>query len=161
MLDKLVVRLFPLLWLTQLWERLSPSESSAGSWALILGVTGLWLLYTLLDAVADQSPKPRQRTPYDPVYEYPSPSFSAWDPKPKDGLRPPAPIRSFVMAFSVGGRSWISVIEGLLLIGAFTLTWALAYKSPSFWSGIDPRSALGRARLFPLLKRNCVFRFAR
>ena len=150
MLDKLVVRLVPLLWVWSMWEQLSPPESGAGFLAVLLGIAGVWLLYSLLDSVADQSPKPRPRTPYDPVYEYPRNSFSRLDQQPKDGFDPPPLVRSLVMTLGVGGRSWISVIEGLLFIGAFTLAWALAYKSPSFWSGIDPPLAeqASRERLF-------------
>jgi hypothetical protein len=150
MLDRLVVRLVPLLWISSAWERLSPSESGAGFWALFLGITGLWLLYSLLGAVADQSPKPRQRTPYDPVHDYPSNRFSECDQQPKDDLRPPAPIRSLVMTFGVGRRSWISVIEGLMFVGAFALAWMLAYKSQAFWSDVDPSLAeqASREQLF-------------
>ncbi|MDP3657958.1 MAG: hypothetical protein Q8R45_13470 [Brevundimonas sp.] len=150
MLDKLVARLFPLLWIASMWERLSPSEYGAGFWILFFGVAGLWLLYSLLGAAADQSPKPRRRTPYDPVYEYPSNSFSVSNQPQKDSLRPPAVIRSLVMTFGVGGRSWVSIFEGLLFVGAFTLTWMLAYKSQSFWSDVDPRLAeqASREQLF-------------
>ncbi len=136
MLDKLVMRLFPLLWISSAWERLSSPEYGAGTLVLLLGVAGLWLMYSLLEAAADQSPKPRQRSPYDPVYEYPSNSFSEWDQRPKDVLRPPALIRSLVMTLGVRGRSWITVIEGLMFVGAIALTWMLAYKSQTFWSGV-------------------------
>lgn len=149
MLDRLFVRLFPLLWIWSMWDRIAPSESGAGLW-VILGITGLWLLYSLLEAAADESPKPRQRTPYDPVHVYPSDTVPACDQPPKHGLRPPAPIRAFVMTFGVGGRSWISIIEGLLLVGAFTLTWMLAYKSAAFWSEVFPQLAeqASREQLF-------------
>lgn len=137
MLDKLFERLVsPLLGISAAWSQLSTSESDTGFWALFLAVTGLWLLYSLLGVIADQSPKPRQRTPYDPVYDYPSNSSSAWDQQRKDGLRPPAPIRAFVMTFGVRGQSWIWVIEGLMFIGALTLAGMLAYKSQAFWSGV-------------------------
>ena len=149
MLDRLVVRLFPLLWVWSMWDRMAPSGSWAGFWVL-LGIGGLWLLYSLLEAVADQSPKPRQRTPYDPVHIYPSNSPPAGDQTPKDSPRPPAPIRAFVMAVGRGGRGWISIVEGLMLLGGFTLTWMLAYKSPAFWSDLHQGLAeqASRERLF-------------
>jgi hypothetical protein len=149
MLDRLVVRLFPLLWVWSMWDRMAPSGSWAGFWVL-LGIGGLWLLYSLLEAVADQSPKPRQRTPYDPVHIYPSKSPPAGDQTPKDSPRPPAPIRAFVMAVGRGGRSWISIVEVLMLLGGFTLTWMLAYKSPAFWSDLHQGLAeqASRERLF-------------
>jgi hypothetical protein len=149
MLDRLVARLFPLLWIWSMWDRMAPSESWAGLW-VILGIAGLWLLYSLLEALADQSPKPRQRTPYDPVYIYPSNSPPAGDQTPKDGPRPPAPIRAFVMAVGLGGRSWISIVEGLMLLGGFTLTWMLAYKPRAFWSDLHPGLAeqASREQLF-------------
>ncbi len=150
MLDKLFVQLFPLLWISSAWEQLSPSEYGAGIWVLLLGFVGPWLLYSLLEAAADQSPKPRQRTPYDPVYEYPSNSLSVSDQPPKERLRPPAFLRSLVMTLGAGGRSWISIVEGFLFIGAFAVTWTLAYKSQSFWSEVDPRLAeqASREQLF-------------
>lgn len=151
MLDKLFVRLVPqwCCW-SLMWMQLSPSASGAGALVLLAGIAGLWLLYTLLDAVSDQSPKPRPRTPYDPVYEYPPNSFSARDRQLGNRPRPPALIRSFVMTFGVGGRSWITIIEGLLFIGALTLILMLAYKSQAFWSDVDPRLAeqASRERLF-------------
>ena len=117
---------------------------------LFAGIAGLWLVYSLLDAVADQSPRPRPRTPYDPVYEFPPDSLLARDRQSSEGLRPPALIRSFVMTFGAGSRSWISIIEGLLFIGALTLILMLAYKSQAFWSDVDPRLAeqASRERLF-------------
>jgi hypothetical protein len=150
MLDRLFLRLFPLLWLSSAWEELSSADYGAGALVLLLGVAGLWLLYSLLEAAADQSPKPRQRSPYDPVHVYPSSSVPVSDQPPKERLRPPAFIRSLVMTFSVGGRSWISIIEGLIFIGAFALAWMLANKSQSFWSAIDPRLAeqASREQLF-------------
>lgn len=150
MLDRLFVRLFPLLWISSAWAELSPSAYAAGALAIPLGGIGLWLLYSLLEAAADQSPKPRPRSPYDPVHVYPSNIFRVSDQPPKERLRPPPFMRSLVMRFSVGGRSWISIVEGLMFIGAFALTWTLAHKSQSFWSKVDPRLAeqTSREQLF-------------
>jgi len=141
MLDKLFVRLFPLLWIWSLWEDVSSSEYRTGSLFLLLGVSGTWLLYSLLQAAADQSPKPRQRAPYDPVYVCPPDSVPASGRASEQRPRPPAFVRSLVMALGAGGRSWISILEGLMFIGAVTLTWTLAHKSQSFWTDIDPRLA--------------------
>ncbi|MBP8062659.1 MAG: hypothetical protein KAY29_02205 [Brevundimonas sp.] len=141
MLDRLFVRLFPLLWIASAWEDLSSPEFSAGTLILIFGVAGVWLLYSLLEAVADQTPKPRQRSPYDQVHVYPSDKFQVSDQPPQERLRPPAFIRSLVMTLGAGGRSWISIVEGLMFIGAVALTWTLAHKSQSFWTEIDPRLA--------------------
>lgn len=90
MLDKLFVRVVP-QWsfLSLIWMQLSPSASGAGAMVLFAGIAGLWLVYSLLDAVADQSPRPRPRTPYDPVYEFPPDSLLARDRQSSEGLRPP------------------------------------------------------------------------
>ncbi|MDP2116278.1 MAG: hypothetical protein Q8J71_02650 [Brevundimonas sp.] len=136
MLDKLAVRLVPLLWVSFLWEQLAPSESGTVSLILIFGVLGLLALHWVLGTIADQPPKPRRRKAYDHVHEHPPSAFAAWDQPPEDGLRPPALIRSLVMALGVRGPSWFSVIEGLMLICAMTLAWMLAYKSETFWSGV-------------------------
>ncbi len=136
MLDRLVARLVPLLWISTLWDRLAPSEFTTGPLILILCILGLWALYWVLGAIADQPPKPRRRTPYDRLHEHSSSGFAAWDQPPEDGLRPPAVIRWLLMTLGVRGRSWVSVIEGLAIIGAFTLAWMLAYKPGTFWSGL-------------------------
>lgn len=141
MLDRLFVQLLPLLWISSAWEDLSSPEYGAGTLILGFGAAGVWLLYSLLEAVADQAPKPRQRSPYDPIHVYPSDSFQVSDKPPHERLRPPAFIRSLVMTLGAGGRSWISIIEGLMFIGAVALTWTLAHKSQSFWSDIDTRLA--------------------
>ena len=150
MLDRLFVQLLPLLWISSAWEDLSSPEYGTGTLILLFGVAGLWLLYSLLEAVADQAPKPRQRSPYDPVHVYPSVSFQLSDQPPHERLRPPAFVRSLVMTLGAGGRSWISIIEGLMFIGSVALVWTLAYKSQSFWSDIDPRLAeqTSREQLF-------------
>lgn len=150
MLDRLFVRLFPLLWIASMWEQLSPSEYGAGTLMLLLGVAGLWLLYSLLEAAADQSPKPRRRSPYDPVHVYPSSSLPVSNQPPKECPRPPAFIRSLVMTLGFGGRSWAFILESLMFIGAFALVLALTYKSQLFWSAVDPRLADqdSRERLF-------------
>ncbi|MDP2765716.1 MAG: hypothetical protein Q8O54_12870 [Brevundimonas sp.] len=136
MLDKLVARLVPLLWISFLWERLSPSESGTASLILIFGVLGLLALHWVLGTIADQPPKPRQRTAYDHVHDHPTSAFAAWDQPPEEGLRPPALIRSLVMTLGVRVPSWFSVIEGLMFICGITLAWMLAYKSEAFWSGV-------------------------
>lgn len=141
MLDRLFVQLLPLLWISSAWEDLSSPEYGAGTLILVFGAAGVWLLYSLLEAVADQAPKPRQRSPYDPVHVYPSDSFQVSDQPPDERLRPPTFIRSLVMTLGAGGRSWTSIIEGLIFIGSVALVWTLAYKSQSFWSDIDPRLA--------------------
>jgi len=117
---------------------------------LLAGIAGLWLLYSLLDAVADQSPKPRQRSPDDPVYVYPSDTLPVSNQRPKECPRPPAFIRSLVMTLGFGGRSWAFILEGLMIMGAFALALALTYKSQPFWSAVDPRLADqdSRERLF-------------
>ena len=141
MLDRLFVQLLPLLWISSAWEDLSSPEYGAGTLILLFGVAAVWLLYSLLEAAADQSPKPRQRSPYDPVPVYPPDKVPASGPLSEQQPRPPAFIRSLVMALGVGGRSWISIIEGLMFIGSVALVWTLAYKSQSFWLDIDPRLA--------------------
>ena len=134
MLDRLFVQLLPLLWISSAWEDLSSPEYGAGTLILLFGVAAVWLLYSLLEAAADQSPKPRQRSPYDPVHVYPPDRVPASGPTSEQQPRPPAFIRSLVMALGVGGRSWISIIEGLMFISAVALVWTLANKSQSFWS---------------------------
>jgi len=136
MLDRLVVQLLPLLWMSSMWDELSPSESGAGSLILILGALGLLMLHWLLGAIADEPPGPRRRTPYDSLQKHPDSSIGAWDQQPADGLRPPALIRSLIMLLGVRGRSWISLIEVLLFFAAFALAWMLARKSETFWSGV-------------------------
>ena len=150
MLDRLFLRLFPLLWISSMWEQLSSSDYGAGTLMLLFGVAGIWLLYSLLEAAADQSPKPRRRSPYDPVHVYPSSSLPVSNQPPKKCPRPPAFVRSLVMTLGFGGRSWAAIVEGLMFIGAFGLAVALAYKSQSFWSAVDPRLAgqVSRERLF-------------
>ena len=150
MLDRLVARLFPLLWIASMWERLAPSESGTGFLIPIFGVLGLFAAYWVLGALADKPLKPRTRSPYDSVHERAPSGFSGWEQQPEGGVRPPAFIRSLVMALGVGGRSWISIIEGLMFAGAFTLIWMLAYKSPAFWSDLHQGLAeqASRERLF-------------
>ena len=45
MLDKLVARLFPLLWVFTFWDRLAPSDSWTGFMILIFALLGLFALY--------------------------------------------------------------------------------------------------------------------
>lgn len=141
MLDRLFVGLAPLLAIASMWEQLSPSESGPVFWVMLVAFAGPWLLYSLLEAVADESRRPRQRTPYDPVHDYPPNSFSERDQPQERELLPPAPIRSFVMMFGVRGARWISVLELLVFLCAFTLAWMLAYKSGEFWAGAHPALA--------------------
>lgn len=146
MLDRLAVQLLPLLGMSSMWEQLSPSESGAGSLILILGVVGLLMLHWLLGAIADRSPKPRRRTPYDPLHEHPGSSIGAWDQQPEGGLRPPSTIRWLVMILGVRGRSWIPVIEVSMFFFAMGIAWLLARKSETFWSGVHEVLAQQAAR---------------
>jgi hypothetical protein len=141
MLDKLFVQLMPLLWIASMWDDLAPSESRTGSLILIFGVLGLFAAYWVLGVIADETPKPRRRNPYDALHEHSPSGFFAWDQPPADGLRPPALIRSLVMTLGVRGRNWISVIEFLLFLGLIGLTWLLAQRSETFWSGVHQELA--------------------
>jgi len=147
MLDRLVVRLFPLLWIWSMWDRMAPSKSGTASLMLILGIFALLALHWVLGALADEPLKPRRGNPYD---AHAPRAPSAWDKQPEGGVRPPAFIRAFVMAFGAGGRGWISIIEGLVFAGAFTLTWMLAHNSEAFWSDLHQGLAeqVSRERLF-------------
>ncbi|MDP3368941.1 MAG: hypothetical protein Q8M32_03740, partial [Brevundimonas sp.] len=136
MLDRLAVQLLPLLWISSMWEQLSPSESGAGSLILILGVIGLLMLHWLLGAIADRPPMPRRRTPYDSLHEHSGSSLGAWEQQPEGGLRPPTLIRSLVMMLGVRGRRWVTVIEVLMFFCAFALAWMLARQSGTFRSGV-------------------------
>jgi hypothetical protein len=136
MLDKLVARLFPLLWVFTFWDRLAPSDSWTGFMILIFALLGLFALYWVIGAIADEPPRPRRRRPFDQLHERPVDGFSAWEKLPPEGLRPPALIRCLVMTLGVRGPSWISVIEVLALPCTFGLTWMLAYKSGTFWTGV-------------------------
>jgi hypothetical protein len=136
MLDKLVARLFPLLWVFTFWDRLAASDSWTGFMILIFALLGLFALYWVIGAIADEPPRPRRRRPFDQLHERPVDGFSAWEKLPPEDLRPPALIRCLVMTLGVRGPRWMSVIEVLALPCALGLTWMLAYKSGTYWTGV-------------------------
>lgn len=136
MLDRLAAKSVPLIWLFSMWERLSPSDSGAITFAFLgAGLVLIFLVWTL-GALAKAPPKPRQRSPYDQLHESPRSGFSAWDSPPDGGLRPPAALRWIVMTFGRRVSARLYVGEFLIFIGAFALVWLLSRHPETLWSNL-------------------------
>lgn len=136
MLDRLAARSVPLIWLFAMWERLSPSNSDATTFAFLVGGLVLVLLFWALGVVANASRRPRHRTPYDRLHESPRSGFSAWDQNPEGGLHPPAAVRWIVMTFGRRNSTWLYAIEPLIFIGAVALAWLLSRHPEAFRSNM-------------------------
>lgn len=146
MLDRLAIRLVPMLWLYTLWARLAPQESGVLTLPLLLGGFVLFVVFWALGMLADQPPKPHRRTPYDSLHESPSNGFSAWDRTPGDGLRPPGLMRRVVMTLGARNASRGALVELLLFFAALALAWLLSHKPEAFWADIHPRLAPRHSR---------------
>lgn len=136
MLDRLAAKSVPLIWLFTLWERLSPSNSGAMTFALLVGVLVLIFLFWVLGVLAEASPKPRQRSPYDQLHDSPRSGFGVWDQPPEGGLRPPAAVRRLVMTFGRRDSDWLTVVELLIFIGALALAWVLSRDPAAYQANV-------------------------
>lgn len=136
MLDRLAARSVPLIWLFSMWERLSPSDSSATTFALLVGGLVLIFLFWALGALANASPKPRPRSPYDQLHESPRSGFGAWDRPPEDGLRPPAAVRWLVMTFGRRDSIWLTVVELLIFFGTLALAWVVSREPAAYQAAL-------------------------
>ena len=138
MLDRLAVRLLPVLWLCTLWEKLTPADSETTSLFLILGVLGVMAGAWILGALADSAPKPRQRTPYNQLHDTPRSGLAVWDQTPDANLTPPPFMCALVKALGAGPGNRTMAFEVLLFIAAMALAWLLSEKSASFWAELHP-----------------------
>lgn len=138
MLDRLAAKSVPLIWLFAMWERRSPSDSGATTFAFLVGGFALVFLFWALGALANASPKPRPRTPYDQLHESPRSGFSAWEQNPDGVLHPPATIRWSVMTFGRRNSTWLYVVEFLIFVGALALAWRLSREPEAFWTNAPP-----------------------
>lgn len=156
MLDRLAIRLLPVLWLCTLWEKLTPSDSETTSLFLILGVVGLMAGAWILGALADSAPKPRQRTPYDRLHDTPRSGLAVWDQADDANLTPPPFMRALVKALGAGPGNRTLTFEVLLFIAAMALAWLLSGKSASFWADLHPRLAAQSVREAAFLAASAV-----
>lgn len=159
MLDRLAIRLLPVLWLFTLWENLAPRESGPVSLILLLGVLGVLFGCWTLGAVADTAPPPRRRSPYDQLHETPPAGFSAWDQLPDKNLNPPAFMRRLVRTIGAGPDNRGITFEVLLFISAVALAWLLSRRPADFWADIHPALGAQSAREALFLAASAVVLF--
>lgn len=140
-LDRLAIRLLPVLWLFTLWEDLAPREAGPVSLVLLLGVVGVLFGCWTLGALADVEPAPRRRSPYDQRHEPPPTGLGAWDRMADKDLDPPAFIRRLVRTLGAGPANRTVTFEVLIFLSAVALVWLLSRKPAGFWADLYP--ALG------------------
>jgi hypothetical protein len=133
MLDKLFLRLFPLLGLATLWDKAGSPDIGAG---LVLLIGLLFFVAWVLGAIARLKPQ-TERCPLHRLQDRPENGFEVWGRPPDGGLRPPRFMRWLVTTLAAdAGRhpsGWRALLGFALILAALVFTGAVVTKPPEFW----------------------------
>lgn len=139
MLDKLVAKLIPLLWIWLIWDQMQPERGVVFPLAAAVAGLGLVIGAWGLGALANRRPRPARPGPYDRLHETPPNGFAAWDEPPEGGLRPAPVMRRLVAVLGARSRGDWSVFAGFLLFFALgAAVWTLGRSSAGFWASVHP-----------------------
>lgn len=126
MLDRLFIRLMPLVWVVSIaddrWESVSPYLMLV----LLVVLASIVALAWLVGAVANKAPTRRNPPP--------SNGFEAWAPMPPEDLKPPQMMRAIVFGLSLRKPSSLAAVFGYIaFMAAVCLTWALSLDPAPAW----------------------------
>lgn len=147
LLDKLLLRLLPLLWIVVMWDDLHPLDAGIFEFGAFVALPLPFLVAWALGALANRRPQPSSRSPYDRLHETPPNGFAAWDELPQGGLNPPRLLRTIVS--TLGARPpthWLTLAEALIFMTALAITLALSVKDPGSWGNLWPPLEQPRVR---------------
>lgn len=140
MLDKLLLRLLPLLWFCSLGI---PADSDL-SMAVVAACLCLFALAWMIGAVANSRPRSGPRGLAD-EHSSPPNGFAAWSEEPPEGLKPPRLMRGVVMTLSAGDTTWLGLASVATVMGSGVLLWSL-YEGHSLWAALHPALAESTGR---------------
>ncbi len=126
MLDRLFLRLMPLLWLVSIADDRWESVSSYVTITLLIALPSIFVLVWLIGAVANRAPTQRKPAP--------SNGFEAWTAMPPEDLKPPQVMRAIVLGLSLRKPSSLAAVFGYsAFMAVICLTWALSLDPAPAW----------------------------